>query len=255
MSRVTDLLAEFIDHNVEFARGLGDPEPVVNPPATDKAWQRFHLAYPHVTLPADTEEFYRFANGITSTVIKGGLQRLPVDKPPSSWLCAPAPCPLDAQIPIVTEDCRSLVLLLEGDHRGEVWAGTVEPDALPHLGRVADSFTHILEQLVEMSSRWLEYQYVPVEKMRDAVGEMFPNVHPAVMRGFDVRSPQEIVTDGGYPPIYLPKASPEWEQAWRQIREREEEYDRRAGRWRLQNLPGYRPHVSYPANVPLPDEV
>lgn len=111
------------------------------PPATDAAWERCDLIYTDVELPEEVRQLYDVANGFETGWVEpigGRWAPLPIEPPMwgISWI---APCRPEAQLPIMEYSRAWLTLLLEGDHKGEVWvARRSDPDL---LGTLQESLT------------------------------------------------------------------------------------------------------------------
>jgi len=73
-----------------------------------------------------------------------------------------------------------------------------------------------------------------------SAADLYPDINTFLLGGSDTRPVEDIKSDGGWPPIYQPVTSPEWEDAWYQLDARKEAWIRDAVEWQQQHFPGHK---------------
>lgn len=211
---------------------------VVAVPASAAAWDRCRFVYPDMEFPEGVRELYGIANGFAAGSFEPILGRwapLPIEPPRwgISWV---APCRPEAQLPIIEYSRAWLTLLLEGEHKGEIWAARhSDPDLLGHAGRVARSLEELFDHLAVAAEGALAGKFVTET---ESAARFYPGVNTFVLGGSDIRPQEEIKADGGWPPIYQAHGSPEWERAWYELRAREDAWQKGVTQWQQKHFPG-----------------
>ncbi len=213
-------------------------ELILAAPATQAAWDRCQFINPDVEFPEEVRELYSVANGFEAGWIKpigGRWAPLPIEPPRwgISWI---APCRPEAQLPIIEYSRSWLTLLLDGEHKGEIWAARhADPDMLGHAARVAWSLEELFDQLAVAANGALEGKFVTDAESAE---RLYPGINTFLLGGSDIRPQEEIKADGGWAPIYQALGTPEWERAWYELHEREEKWRRGVSEWRQRHFPG-----------------